>query len=98
MRVLDYKQRRLTTGQRRGIDQRGQPPPPGVGLDIGQLDVGIGDAEQIVQQQQIFGVGGVDACAGLRPGLYPRGPQYPSAARSRPVTAWKGMSLVCDSQ
>jgi hypothetical protein len=67
--IFDQVQCRLRPGDRCGIHQRREPAPPGIGLDVGQFDVGIGDAEQVVQQQQIFGVGagnsGADACTSL---------------------------------
>jgi hypothetical protein len=44
-------------GQRRGIDQRGQPPPPRVGVDCRQRDVGIGDAQQVIEEQHVIRLG-----------------------------------------
>ena len=32
-----------------GVDQRGQPAPPRIRVDLGQRHIGVGDAEQIVQ-------------------------------------------------
>jgi hypothetical protein len=43
--VLNDIDRRGFAGQRRGIDQRGQPPPTGIGIDYGQGNLGIGDAQ-----------------------------------------------------
>ena len=56
MSVLDDVQRRGFAGQRRGIDQRSQPPPTGIRIDLGQLHLGIGDAQQVMQKQQVLGV------------------------------------------
>src|ERR1700741_1265505 len=44
----------VARGQLGGIDQRGQPPPPRIGVDLGQLPLGIGDAQQLIEQQQIL--------------------------------------------
>ncbi len=41
-------------GQRGGIHQRGQPPPPGIGIDCRESDIGIGDAQQVVEEQQVL--------------------------------------------
>jgi hypothetical protein len=54
VRVLDNKDRRFGAGQRRGIDQRRQPPPPRIRVDLRQLHIGIGDAHQVVKQQQVL--------------------------------------------
>ena len=51
VRVLDDEQRRFGARQRHGVDQCGQPAPPRVRVDLGQRHVGVGDAEQIVEQQ-----------------------------------------------
>ena len=37
----------------RGVDDRGESPPPGVRVNARQCRVGIGDAKQIFEQQQI---------------------------------------------
>ncbi|BDB40678.1 hypothetical protein IWGMT90018_11240 [Mycobacterium kiyosense] len=42
-------------GQRRGIDQRGQPPSPSIRIDLGQPHLRVGDAQQVLQQQHIRG-------------------------------------------
>jgi len=55
--ILDDEQRRVGARQRRGVDQRGQPTPPRIGVDLGQRDVRVGDAEQVIEQQQILWVG-----------------------------------------
>ena len=57
MRILDDEQRRFGAGQRHGVDQRGQPAPTGIRIDGGQRHLGVGDAEQIIKQQQILRVG-----------------------------------------
>ena len=56
VRVLNDIDRWGVAGQRGGIDQRGQPPPPGIGIDLGQLHLGIGDAQQVIEEQQVLGV------------------------------------------
>ena len=56
MRVLDHVQRRIGPGQRCGVEQSGEPPPSGVALNVGNFGVGIGDAEQVVEQAHIFGI------------------------------------------
>ena len=56
VRVLDNKDRRFGAGQRRRIDQRRQPPPPRIRGDLRQLHIGVGDAQQVIDQQQILGV------------------------------------------
>ena len=40
-----------------GIDQRGQPPPPRIRTDCRQRNIWIGDAQQIVEEQQVLGLG-----------------------------------------
>ena len=40
-----------------GVDQCGQPAPPRIRVDLGQRHIGVGDAEQIIKQQQILRVG-----------------------------------------
>ena len=57
MRVLDDVERRFGARQRHGVDQGGQPAPPRIRVDLGQLHIGVGDAEQIIEQQQILRVG-----------------------------------------
>ncbi len=57
VRVLDDEQRRFGARQRHGVDQCGQPPSPGIRVDLGQCRIGVGDAEQIIEQQQILRVG-----------------------------------------
>ena len=63
VRVLDHIDRRFGAGQRRGIDQRRQPPPPGIRIDLRQLHLGIGEAQQVMQQQHVLGVGVGNAVA-----------------------------------
>jgi hypothetical protein len=50
VRVLDHKDRWFGAGQRHGIDQRRQPPPPRIRIDLRQLHIGIGDAQQAFAQ------------------------------------------------
>ena len=57
VRVLDDEQRRCGARQPRGVDQCGQPAPPRIRVDLGQRHLGVGDAQQIIQQQQILRVG-----------------------------------------
>jgi hypothetical protein len=57
VRVLDDIDRWDLAGQRGGIDQRRQPPPPGIRIDLGQLHLGIGDAQQVIEQHQVLGLG-----------------------------------------
>ena len=57
MRVLDDIDRWDLAGQRGGIDQRGQPPPPGIGIDRRKSNLGIGDAQQVIEEQHVLGVG-----------------------------------------
>ena len=57
VRILDDEQRRLGARQRCRVHQRGQPAPPRIRIDLGQRHIGVGDAEQIIQQQQILRVG-----------------------------------------
>ena len=52
-----------------GVDQCGQPAPPRIRVDGGQWHVGVGDAEQIIEQQQILRVDiGTYICPQLRAG------------------------------
>ena len=51
MGILNDIDRRGFTGQRGGIDQRGQPPPTGIGIDPRKSNIGIGDAQQVIKQQ-----------------------------------------------
>ncbi len=61
MRVFNDIDRWDLAGQGGGIDQRGQPPPPGIRIDLGQLHLGIGDAQQVIEEQHVLrvGVGGL---------------------------------------
>jgi hypothetical protein len=36
--------------------QRGQSPPPRIRVDLRQCHLGIGDAQQVMQKQQVLGV------------------------------------------
>ena len=58
--------------QRRGVDQCGQPAPPRVRVDLGQRHVGVGDAQQIIEQQQILRVGIGDLFPDPGPGGFGR--------------------------
>ena len=57
VRILDDEQRRFGARQRCRVDQCGQPAPPRIRVDLGQRHIGVGDAEQIIEQQQILRVG-----------------------------------------
>ena len=98
VRILDDVDRRCFPGQGGGVDQSGQPPPPGIRIDLGQLDVGVGDAQQVLEQQQVLGVGvgilGPDCARAAGPSR----PRTPVASRSSRATAWKGTWVVWDSQ
>ena len=65
LRILDDVKRRLGARQRRGVDQRGHPAPPRIRIDLGQRHIGVGDAQQIIKQQQIMLI----AVGKLRPQL-----------------------------
>ena len=98
VRILDEVERRFGAGQRRGVDQRGQPAPPGIRIDFGQCSIGVGDAQQILQQHEILGVGIRNLSPQLSPGrrtiefAYPgRRPQQPRDHMERDVA---GMGLA----
>ncbi len=57
MGILDDVERRRGARQRHGIDQFGQSAPPRIRIDLWQRHVGVGDAEQIDEQQQILRIG-----------------------------------------
>ena len=87
MRVLNDIDRRGFAGQRRGIHQRGQPPPTRIGIDLRQRNIGIGDAQQVVEQQQILGVGVGNPVAHAIAGGLPvktLDAEWPRAAAARP--------------
>ncbi len=54
MGVLNHIDRRGIAGQRRGIDQSGQPPPTGIRIDLGQLHIGVGEAQQVIEEHQVL--------------------------------------------
>ena len=86
-------------GQRRGVDQRGQPAPPRIRIDRGQRHVGVGDAQQIIEQQQILRVGIRDSFPDPGPrgrGRRGRPCRCPRAAAASPHGT--GSSRACDSQ
>ena len=56
MRVLYHAERQAFPGHRDGIHERGQPPPPGIRIDLGQLHIGIGDAHQVIEERQVLRV------------------------------------------
>jgi hypothetical protein len=67
VQVLDHIQRRCGPGQGDGIQQGCQPAPTRIGGDGRRRGVGVADSEQVVQQQQVVGVGVGDAGPHLRP-------------------------------
>ena len=54
MGVLDDKDRWGPAGRRGRIDQHGQPPSTRIGIDLRQFDIGIGDAQQVLEQQHVL--------------------------------------------
>ena len=56
MRVLYHAERQAFPGHRDGIHVRGQPPPQGIRIDLGQLHIGIGDAHQVIEERQVLRV------------------------------------------
>ena len=44
------------SGHRDGIHELGQPLPPGIRIDLGQLHIGIGDAHQVIEERQVLRV------------------------------------------
>ena len=52
-----------------GVDQRRQPASPCIGVDLGQLHIGIGDAHHVIKQHQVLRIG---VCEPF-PHLCPRG-------------------------
>ena len=50
VRILDDVKRRVGARERRGVDQCGQTAPPRIRVDFGQWHIGIGDAQQVIQQ------------------------------------------------
>ena len=71
-----------------GVDQCGQPAPPRVRVDLGQRHLGVGDAQQVIKQQQILRVGIGNPCPHLRAGGFAvQISLSPLPARSSRVTA-----------
>ena len=52
----------LGAGQRHRVDQRAQPPPPRVGIDVGQRHVRVTNAQQVIEQDHILGIGVGNLC------------------------------------
>ena len=99
MRVLDDEKSRFGARQRGGVDQRGQLAPPRIGIDLRRRYLGVGDAQQIVEEQQVLRVGTGDLFAHPARGrlrLRGRERRFRRAATAPP--AWNGMSLAWDSQ
>jgi hypothetical protein len=69
MDVLDDVHRRISPFEGGGGDDRGQAPAPRIWSDVGQRYLGVADAEQVVDEQQILRVGvresGSNVCSGL---------------------------------
>ena len=59
VRVFEDVEHRLGARQRHRVDQRGQPPPPRGRVDGRQLDIGVTNAQQVIQQHQILRVDAV---------------------------------------
>jgi hypothetical protein len=68
VRILDHIDAGLLARQRRTVDQGGHSAPAGACVDVGQRHVGIRDAKQVIQQQQILGIGVRYQGADVRPG------------------------------
>ena len=98
MRVLYHAERQAFPGHRDGIHERGQPPPPGIRIDLGQLHIGIGDAHQVIEERQVLRV----CIANLGIDLHSGGMRVKTldaGGRARqPRHDVEGIWLVCDSQ
>jgi hypothetical protein len=57
MHVLHDVENRFGAGQIRRVDQGREPPPPGVRIDPGQRHRRIGDAQQVVENQEVVTIG-----------------------------------------
>jgi hypothetical protein len=98
MRVLYHAERQAFPGHRDGIHERGQPPPPGIRIDLGQLHIGIGDAHQVIEERQVLGVCIANLGIDLRSGGM-RVKTLDAGGRARqPRHDVEGIWLVCDSQ
>ena len=100
MGVLNDIDRRGFAGQRRGIHQRGQPPPTRIRIDL-PVRAASGSAMPSRSSKQQPNPRGLRREPGRaldrgRPAR--QDPRHRVAARSSRATAWKGTWLVCDSQ
>ena len=99
MRIFDDVDRRGRSGQRRGIHQGGQPPPACVRIDARRLSPGIGDAEQILVERDVLGIGVRKRSASIRARAAAGStPSTPVAERISRAMTWNGTWVVCDSQ
>ena len=64
--VFDDEHGRSGTRKRRAIHQRRQSPPAGIRVDVNGRHVRAGDAEQVVEQLQVVGIGAGESSAHLR--------------------------------
>ena len=87
VRILDDEQRGFGARQRRRVHQCGQPAPPRIRVDLGQRHIRVGDAQQIIKQQQILRVGIRKVFPDPGRGVGRRGRPAPVPARSSRVTA-----------
>jgi hypothetical protein len=60
--VLDDVDRRCGAGQRHRVDQRAQPPPPRVRIDVRQRHIPVTNAQQVIKQHHILGIGVGNLC------------------------------------
>ena len=99
MRIFDDVDRRGRSGQRRGIHQGGQPSPACIRIDARWLSLGIGDAEQILVQRDVLGIGVRKASASISARAAVGSiPSTPVAERISRAMTWNGTWVVCDSQ
>ncbi len=85
-------------GQRGGVDQAGEAAPSRVGVDFGCSRLGVSDAEQVVEQQQVVGGRAIQSRTDSGAGRFGVGARDAKTARSRRATAWNGMSAAWASQ
>ena len=99
VRILDDEQRRLVRASAAALISAVNRRRRASGSICGQRHIGVGDAQQIVEQQQILRVGiGNVGPAPARGRLRSSRSATPVPARSSRVTAWNGISRAWDSQ
>ena len=98
MRVLYHAERQAFPGHRDGIHVRGQPPPPGIRIDLGQLHIGIGDAHQVIEERQVLRVCIANLGIDLRSGGMRVKTLDAGGRAQQPRHDVEGIWLVCDSQ